>query len=366
MRIRSIKPEVHLDEALWDLEQETGLPVFRAFSGLWAAADREGRFQWRPRALKASILPYWNQDFTIVLDALVSGDFLVKYEVDGEWFGLVRTFLKHQVINIRESKSELPEPPQTDATCTHVQTHDASNPVYTGINPTEPVRQTVLARDGYKCVRCGSTDHPSVDHIFPRSMGGTHALTNLRTLCRSCNSARPVQGEALIADLAKDGLTLADMSRMCMHVQARVEGKGREQEGKGAGEARAGSVDDDLPGERPSLRAVVDRDEAISGKVWFREAMGADHFDLDSWRSEFAKMWRAPAPERLAVARSLAADSWVQGNRKKAHPGHVVKFWAEYVDGPRNLGERAAPKPRSTVGEVSPANEHAADGTGGF
>ena len=66
-------------------------------------------------------------------------------------------------------------------------------------------------------------------------MGGTHVLSNLRTLCRPCNSRRPVAGEAFIADLAVDGLTLDDMKVLCMHVHARVEGKGREgnKEGKG-------------------------------------------------------------------------------------------------------------------------------------
>jgi hypothetical protein len=113
MRIRSIKPSIHTDEDLWDLEQETGLPIFRAFTGLWAAADREGRFEWRPRALKAAILPYWDGDFSRVLDALSTRGFVVRYASQGKEIGLVRTFTRHQVVNNREQASVLPPPPES-------------------------------------------------------------------------------------------------------------------------------------------------------------------------------------------------------------------------------------------------------------
>jgi len=112
-RIRTIKPEAHLDEGLWDLEQELGAPVFRAFTGLWNYADKEGRFEWRPRPLKSLILPYWDGDFSRVLDALVTRGFLVRYTVAGREYGLVRTFAQHQVINNRETESKLPPPPPT-------------------------------------------------------------------------------------------------------------------------------------------------------------------------------------------------------------------------------------------------------------
>ena len=117
-RIRSIKPEVHTDEDLWDLEVETGLPIFRAFTGLWNYADREGRFEWRPRALKTLILPYWTGDFAAVMDALASRSFIVRYAVDGRDYGLVRTFASHQVINNKEQASTLPSPDSRDANAT--------------------------------------------------------------------------------------------------------------------------------------------------------------------------------------------------------------------------------------------------------
>ena len=114
LRIRSIKPDVHLDEDLWDLEEQTGLPIFRAFVGLWGVADREGRFLWRPRKLKALILPYWNGSMEEVLNALQSEFFIIRYESEGRAYGWVRTFSKHQVINLREAQSKLPAPSEED------------------------------------------------------------------------------------------------------------------------------------------------------------------------------------------------------------------------------------------------------------
>ena len=46
-RIRTIKPEFFRHEALYEAEHETGLPLRVAYAGLWTAADREGRFQWK-------------------------------------------------------------------------------------------------------------------------------------------------------------------------------------------------------------------------------------------------------------------------------------------------------------------------------
>jgi hypothetical protein len=110
VRIRSIKPSVFKDAKLWDLGQSTGMPILQAFEGLWCAADREGRFKWEPRELKIDILPYWDGDFSRVLDALMTRGFVVKYAFEGREYGLVRTFKAHQIVNNREAESSLPEP----------------------------------------------------------------------------------------------------------------------------------------------------------------------------------------------------------------------------------------------------------------
>lgn len=48
----------------------------------------------------------------------------------------------------------------------------------------------VFTRDGGACVYCGSADHPTLDHIVPRSRGGLDKPENLTLACRSCNSKK--------------------------------------------------------------------------------------------------------------------------------------------------------------------------------
>ncbi len=78
------------------------------------------------------------------------------------------------------------------------------------------VGKKVLERDGGKCVRCGSRENLTLDHILPASMGGLCIEANLRVLCRSCNSKRPIGGQALIDDLRMDGFTLEGLVAECL------------------------------------------------------------------------------------------------------------------------------------------------------
>nr|WP_302578297.1 HNH endonuclease [Methanobrevibacter arboriphilus] len=52
------------------------------------------------------------------------------------------------------------------------------------------VRKAVYERDNYTCLCCGIQTDLSIDHIVPRSSGGSNDMSNLQTLCRSCNSAK--------------------------------------------------------------------------------------------------------------------------------------------------------------------------------
>jgi hypothetical protein len=68
--------------------------------------------------------------------------------------------------------------------------------VWSGLIETLPVpesiRYQVLARDR-KCVLCGAgpeTIQLQVDHVIPRSKGGSNDLTNLQVLCATCNRGK--------------------------------------------------------------------------------------------------------------------------------------------------------------------------------
>lgn len=156
LRIRTIKPEFFLHEALFDLEQETKLPIRVSFAGLWCAADREGRFCWQPRKLKAQIVPYDNVDFSRVLHALTTRGFLVKYASQGVEFGCIPTFHEHQFLNAREKPSIIPPPPtstgkvvptkQLDATTTRApRVEDAC---FT--RASRPFPSLPISTEGYK------------------------------------------------------------------------------------------------------------------------------------------------------------------------------------------------------------------------
>lgn len=51
-------------------------------------------------------------------------------------------------------------------------------------------RDGIKARDGYKCVYCGSTENLTIDHVVPRCKGGEDLSSNCVTACRSCNQAK--------------------------------------------------------------------------------------------------------------------------------------------------------------------------------
>ncbi|WP_310474117.1 HNH endonuclease [Sandarakinorhabdus sp.] len=48
-------------------------------------------------------------------------------------------------------------------------------------------RKRIMERDAYRCCKCGSHLDLSIDHIVPRSAGGSNEDDNLQTLCVPCN-----------------------------------------------------------------------------------------------------------------------------------------------------------------------------------
>jgi 5-methylcytosine-specific restriction endonuclease McrA len=62
-------------------------------------------------------------------------------------------------------------------------------------------RRAVFVRDEFECQYCGSAAE-NVDHIRPRSRGGTHTWDNVVASCRPCNARK----ENLL--LGESGMTL--------------------------------------------------------------------------------------------------------------------------------------------------------------
>jgi hypothetical protein len=72
-------------------------------------------------------------------------------------------------------------------------------------------RQRILLRDGHRCTRCGNGERPGImgslqmDHIIPRSKGGTNDDGNLQVMCGACNVHKldHLPGESLEATVAR-------------------------------------------------------------------------------------------------------------------------------------------------------------------
>lgn len=102
-RIRTIKPEFFTSEEIVDMP----LHVRLLYIALWCEADRDGRLVWKPRTIKMRYFPADDFDMVEACECLVSTGHVVLY---GDGLAYIPTFLDHQHINPRESKSTLPTP----------------------------------------------------------------------------------------------------------------------------------------------------------------------------------------------------------------------------------------------------------------
>ena len=105
-RIRTIKPEFFTSEDIVSMS-----PLARLFYvSLWCEADREGRFEWKPKTFKLRYLPGDNCDVVELAKELIDAGLVEIYEAEGKTYACIPSFTKHQVINNRESESTIPAP----------------------------------------------------------------------------------------------------------------------------------------------------------------------------------------------------------------------------------------------------------------
>jgi 5-methylcytosine-specific restriction endonuclease McrA len=55
---------------------------------------------------------------------------------------------------------------------------------------SKTLRNKIYERDGYKCVKCGSGENLTIDHIVPILKGGVSIESNIQTLCFKCNQQK--------------------------------------------------------------------------------------------------------------------------------------------------------------------------------
>lgn len=104
------------------------------------------------------------------------------------------------------------------------------------------------------------------------------------------------------------------------------------------------------------------------------EKIGADWFfrlttrtpDFISWRGEFARIGAKPEHERELVAKHYAATDYIQERPSKYNPDHLLKFWDDFVAGPRDMRKplawaRPAPGAPSSKEAIESAAENNPD-----
>jgi len=108
-RSRNIKPGFFANDELADC-----LPLARLlFIGLWTIADRNGVLEYKPRKIKAQVLPYDDCKIDQLIAELIDGRFLSRFNVGEEEYLLIENFKKHQNPHKKED-SRFPEPPTCD------------------------------------------------------------------------------------------------------------------------------------------------------------------------------------------------------------------------------------------------------------
>ena len=51
-------------------------------------------------------------------------------------------------------------------------------------------RQNIFKRDGFQCQYCAKKEHLTLDHVVPKTKGGSSTWENLTTACNRCNARK--------------------------------------------------------------------------------------------------------------------------------------------------------------------------------
>src|SRR6266403_3417786 len=104
-RIRSVHPELFLDDAFMELSMAARLLDI----GIWTQCDDHGIFEWKPNYFKATILPVDGVDVPQLLAELVKHNCIKQFEEGGRPYGAVRNFCMFQRPKLPTYKHPFPE-----------------------------------------------------------------------------------------------------------------------------------------------------------------------------------------------------------------------------------------------------------------
>jgi hypothetical protein len=97
-------------------------------------------------------------------------------------------------------------------------------------------------------------------------------------------------------------------------------------------------------------------DYAAIGVQWFYH-VEQRFMDMTSWRDPLEKIGRKPAEERAIVAANWQATPYIKSREKLFYPDHAVRYWDDFLRGPRNLTRPFEPARTKAVGLPSSRSE---------
>jgi len=178
-RNRMIKIDFWEDEKTGNLSDSAKC----LFIGMWNFADDEGLIRYSPDYLKSHIFVYSSKSINYykkLMKELESANLIFPYQGKyNQKYAYIINFHKHQIIN-RPQKSKLPPPSLQSA----------------------KVKNMYFERDNMLCHLCNALANendnpnqcnskaPSIDHIIPKSKGGSDYPSNIKTAHLGCNKSK--------------------------------------------------------------------------------------------------------------------------------------------------------------------------------
>jgi hypothetical protein len=86
------------------------------------------------------------------------------------------------------------------------------------------IREWVLQRDEYRCQICKQRPATDADHIWPRKLGGTDHIDNLRAACGPCNKAKGDRVDVAVATEEQLNLGIFELGRRMDEFEAEQMG----------------------------------------------------------------------------------------------------------------------------------------------
>lgn len=159
---------------------------------------------------------------------------------------------------------------------------------------TKRTRFEVFKRDEHRCRYCGATQEDArltIDHVIPRSLGGTNEPTNLVTACSDCNAGKSSSNP--------DDETVQDVSRRAFLWKSAIEEAAERRRAERA----------------PSARAIAD-----VGELWTSRYR---HQPADHWQSSI----------RNFVSAGLTAEDLVEfmevGLQRGTNADHAWRYFCK-------------------------------------